>query len=228
MYILDKFNAFDAVIVVISLIDFTLSMTIDMESAAGIMSAMRALRLLRVVKLARHWQAFQQILQALVAAMVDISSFSVLLILFLFIFALLGMEIFAFSVYIDTEGEAVFGQENIQAAFERGDTLTWPRVNFNNVFNSLLTVFIVVVAEDWNQVMYLYVRALSYDAGIGRSLSIIYFLCLFILGNTIMLALFTALLLKSQDKDFEALTEKFAEKETEKLSKTLSSKDLTL
>jgi len=83
-------------------------------------------------------------------------------------------------------------------------------------------VFIVVVAEDWNQVMYLYVRALSYDAGIGRSLSIVYFLCLFILGNTIMLALFTALLLKSQDKDFEALTEKFAEKETEKLSKSLS------
>jgi len=59
--------------------------------------------------------------------MVDISSFSVLLFLFLFIFALLGMEIFAFSVYIDNEGEAVFGQENIQAAFERGDTLTWPR-----------------------------------------------------------------------------------------------------
>jgi len=59
--------------------------------------------------------------------MVDISSFSVLLLLFLFIFALLGMEIFAFSVYIDTEGEVVFGQENIQAAFERGDTLTWPR-----------------------------------------------------------------------------------------------------
>jgi len=55
VYILDKFNAFDAAIVVISLIDFTLSMTIDMESAAGIMSAMRALRLLRVVKLARHW-----------------------------------------------------------------------------------------------------------------------------------------------------------------------------
>jgi hypothetical protein len=41
--------------------------------------------------------------------MVDISSFSVLLILFLFIFALLGMEIFAYSVYFDIEGEAVFG-----------------------------------------------------------------------------------------------------------------------
>ena len=69
---------------------------------------MRALRLLRVVKLARHWKAFQQILQALINSMVDISSFSVLLFLFLFIFALLGMEIFAYSVFFDAEGEAVF------------------------------------------------------------------------------------------------------------------------
>lgn len=59
--------------------------------------------------------------------------------------------------------------------------------------------------------MYLYVRALSADGGIGRTLAQVYFLCLFILGNTIMLALFTALLLKSQDADFERLTEKIAE-----------------
>ena len=71
--------------------------------------------------------------------------------------------------------------------------------------------------------MYLYVRALSANGGIGRTLATLYFLCLFVLGNTIMLALFTALLLKSQDEDFETLTEAIAEKEVEKLSKTLSS-----
>ncbi len=58
VYCKDKFNLFDCVIVVISLVDFTLSLTIDMDSAAGIMSALRALRLLRVIKLARHWTAF--------------------------------------------------------------------------------------------------------------------------------------------------------------------------
>jgi len=149
-YSSDKFNLFDAVIVVISLVDFTLSLAIDMDSAAGIMSAMRALRLLRVIKLARHWTAFQEILTRLIESIIDISSFSVLLALVLFIFALLGMEIFAFSVYEDTEGETVFGKENIQAAFARGDTLSWPRQNFNDIFNSFLTVFIVIVAEDWN------------------------------------------------------------------------------
>ena len=59
-YARDKFNLFDCLIVIVSLVDFTLSITIgsEGESDSGIMSAFRALRLLRVVKLARHWKAF--------------------------------------------------------------------------------------------------------------------------------------------------------------------------
>ena len=59
-YCKDKFNVFDAVIVIIGLVDFVLSLTIDTQSGTtgAIMNACRALRLLRVVKLARHWKAF--------------------------------------------------------------------------------------------------------------------------------------------------------------------------
>lgn len=59
-YALDKFNLFDCLIVVVSLLDFALlNSQIDLvEKYDGIISAFRALRLLRVVKLARHWHAF--------------------------------------------------------------------------------------------------------------------------------------------------------------------------
>ena len=197
IYAKDRFNLFDALIVAISLVDFTLSVTLDsMESLAGVMSAMRALRLLRVIKLARHWKALQDILKALISSIVDISSFSVLLFLSLFIFALLGMELFAFSVFEDSEGELIFGKENIQQAYADGQTLTWPRQNFNNIVESLLTVFIVIIAEDWNAIMYTYVRALGHESENGRTVAICYFISLFVIGNTVMLALFTALLLK--------------------------------
>lgn len=63
----------------------------------------------------------------MIASIIDIANFSLLLFLVIFIFALLGMEFFAFTVYEDINGELVFGKDNIQAAFERGDTLTWPR-----------------------------------------------------------------------------------------------------
>ena len=57
-YVRDKFNIFDGIIVVISLIDFSLNMTLSEGGTEGIMSALRAMRLLRVFKLARHWKAF--------------------------------------------------------------------------------------------------------------------------------------------------------------------------
>lgn len=47
--------------------------------------------------------------------------------------------------------------------------------------------------------MYLYVRAA--DVSGSRSLALAYFIGMFIIGNTIMLALFTALLLRAQDDD---------------------------
>lgn len=81
----------------------------DDNSGSGIMSAFRALRLLRVVKLARHWKAFQDILRTMISSLVDIANFALLLTLMIFIFALLGMEMFAYSAYEDENGELVFG-----------------------------------------------------------------------------------------------------------------------
>ena len=75
--------------------------------------------------------------------------------------------------------------------------MVWPRDNFNNIFNSMVTCFIVIIAEDWNMTMYQYVRALDTNGTSGRALALTYFISLFVLGNTIMLALFTALLLKA-------------------------------
>ena len=57
-YAKDKFNIFDGVIVIISLVDFVLNFSVDVEGAVGILSALRGLRLLRIIKLARHWKDF--------------------------------------------------------------------------------------------------------------------------------------------------------------------------
>ena len=45
----------------------------------------------------------------MVNSLIDISNFTVLLMLIIYILALLGMEMFAYSVYKDEEGEDVFG-----------------------------------------------------------------------------------------------------------------------
>ena len=57
-YIKDSFNLFDAFVVCISLVDWTISLLMkeeDIGGAAGALQALRAMRLLRVIKLARQW-----------------------------------------------------------------------------------------------------------------------------------------------------------------------------
>ena len=59
-YIRDPFNVFDAIIVILSTVELTLSyvkVTEDFK-AGGVLSAFRAIRLLRIFKIAREWHSF--------------------------------------------------------------------------------------------------------------------------------------------------------------------------
>jgi hypothetical protein len=65
-----------------------------------------------------------------------------------------------------------------------------PRANFDTFGASIVTIFIVLIGEDWNNVMYNYVRATDQSA-------MIFFVSLTILGNLVLLNLFLAILLKN-------------------------------
>lgn len=107
-YTRDSFNIFDALIVVLSMIDLVYSASLGGgESQAGALSAFRGVRLLRVFKLARSWSSFREILQKIIITMKDVSTFSVLLLMFMFIFTLLGMELFGYKVAFDSDDRPI-------------------------------------------------------------------------------------------------------------------------
>jgi voltage-dependent calcium channel L type alpha-1D len=128
--------------------------------------------------------------------MKDISNFSVLLALFVFIYALLGMELFAYRVKFD---------ENDVVDEENGSS---PRTNFDEFQYAVITIFIVLIGEDWNNVMYAYVRATN-------SLAIAFFMSLMILGNLVLLNLFLAILLKNFEEEVIIDDEEIEEEEEE-------------
>lgn len=78
-----------------------------------------------------------------------------------------------------------------------------PRYNFDNVYNALIVVFCAILGEDWNNSMYSFI-----NPGIANEYVIIgYFLLLLILGNIMLLSLFTAILLQkfeTTEEDLEA------------------------
>jgi hypothetical protein len=71
-----------------------------------------------------------------------------------------------------------------------------PRANFDSLWCAITSIFIIIIGEDWPGIMYNYVRMGNMDSknpyGFWYSC---FFLFVFILGNLLLLSLFTAILL---------------------------------
>lgn len=107
-YAADSFNLFDCAVVMISLIENIIDWIGIDFGGGGAISALRAIRLLRVFKLARSWTSFRELLQKIIITLKDITNISVLLLLFMFIFSLVGSEMYAYKImYNNTEKEYV-------------------------------------------------------------------------------------------------------------------------
>ena len=102
-YCQDHFNIFDGVIVILSTIEVILfyAVTSIGVSSGGAISAFRAFRILRVFKLVRRWKSFTWIMDTVGKSLADIKYFMVLLLLFVTIYTLLGMELFAHEMKMD-------------------------------------------------------------------------------------------------------------------------------
>lgn len=115
-----------------------------------------------------------------------------LLSLFMYILALLGMEFFANRARFDLD-EVIIPAEEIVERYLQGEPMSRPRENFDAIQYALTSIFVVILGEDWNWVMYYHVLPF----GENGKVFIGYFVTLFILGNIVLLSLFTAILLQN-------------------------------
>ena len=139
MYVYDRFNLFDAFLVILTMIESVLQyieLAVDRSlTTGGAFSAFRAIRLLRVFKIARSWPSFQIIMGKIGKSLVDISTFSILLFIFIYISALLGMELFAHNVKYNEEGQVM----KIGGSSRRA--------NFDDFIHAFTTVFIIIIGD---------------------------------------------------------------------------------
>merc|ERR1719277_1673522 len=91
-YMVSLFNRFDFIVVISSIMEFVL-VSQEIMPPLG-MSVLRCIRLLRAFKVTRYWASMGNLVKSLVNSIASINALLVLLILFIFIFALLGMQIF--------------------------------------------------------------------------------------------------------------------------------------
>uniref|UniRef100_A0A4X1VYV8 Voltage-dependent T-type calcium channel subunit alpha n=1 Tax=Sus scrofa TaxID=9823 RepID=A0A4X1VYV8_PIG len=165
-YLHNPYNIFDSVIVIISIWEIV-------GQADGGLSVLRTFRLLRVLKLVRFMPALRRQLVVLMKTMDNVATFCMLLMLFIFIFSILGMHIFGckFSLRTDT-----------------GDTVP-DRKNFDSLLWAIVTVFQILTQEDWNVVLYNGMASTSPWASL-------YFVALMTFGNYVLFNLLVAILVE--------------------------------
>ena len=158
-YMRDTFNLFDALLVIVSLIDFVLLNIpeISQNGSGGALSAFRGIRLLRVFKLARSWKSFRELLHTIVLTVKEITTFSILLLICMLIFTLLGMELFGHKVFFDEFDRVVDIDVEDMDAVALAELLP-PRPNFDTFYMSLTSIFIVFIGEDWQSIMHMHYR----------------------------------------------------------------------
>jgi hypothetical protein len=125
----------------------------------------------------------------------DISTFSILLLISMTIFTLLGLELYAYKIqFLDHE---LTRPKSLGDSKSKGYS---PRLNFDTAVNSFITIFTVIVGDDWNAIMYSHYRVLVASKLYGEAyFTLGFFIFLFIVGNFVLLNLFLAILLANFD-----------------------------
>ena len=204
-YASDPFNLFDAFIVTVSIVEIVMAATSDdKEAGPSGMSALRTFRLFRIFKLAKNWHEMQILLGAMVRTVFDIANFAVLLGLFMYIMALVGMQFFANEMHFDPDtGEKLAFED---AAFNSEDVMeNIPRNHFDDLLWSITTIFQFLSGENWNSIMYDCYRA----AGWG---GVIYNFVIFVIGAMIVMNLFLAILLANFEGNDDLIKDSSADK----------------
>ncbi|XP_055365244.1 voltage-dependent T-type calcium channel subunit alpha-1I-like isoform X2 [Betta splendens] len=173
-YIKNPYNGFDSVIVIISVWEIV-------GEAEGGLSVLRTFRLLRVLKLVRFLPALRRQLVVLMKTMDNVATFCMLLMLFIFIFSILGMHLFGCK----------FGLRH-----DSGDTLP-DRKNFDSLLWATVTVFQILTQEDWNAVLYNGMASTT-------PLAALYFVALMTFGNYVLFNLLVAILVEGFQAEGDA------------------------
>jgi len=176
---------------------------LNIVKSGGALTALRGFRLLKVFKLARGWKRLQSLLKTIYKTIKDMGYFSVLLAVFLFMFIILGCELFAY--------EAVFDGRNGPKDPE-GDYV--PQSTFNNFLDAFYCIIIVMANDGWAFIYFHQNRATN-----AHPKSYLYFLTLLPVCQWVLVNLFLAILLQNFDEQSltDVLRQQFYDKKKQRL-----------
>lgn len=116
----------------------------------------------------------------------------------------MGMELFAYRAVLDQNNNLIKASDT-RLLLESGKITSYdfPRINFNDMFSSLVNVYILIIGEDWNIMMNDLVLVMDKTLERGWWIPKAYCVIGIICGNFTLLALFTGILLQAFSEESE-------------------------
>jgi hypothetical protein len=218
-YVTNPVMCFDGIIVVASLVEMS------MDGGGGAIRAMRGFRLLRIFKLAKKWTSFRILLKSMIQTCLSLGNFTLLLVLMLYVFTLMGMNFFALKFHFEGGDGPKIPGDSVWCPGGEGDVSCVPRAHFDTFLWAFVTIFQIMSGENWNTVMYDGMKAIGWPA-------VFFFLALIIVGQCIIFNLFLAILMskfgecsqeiREQEASQKAQNKKLKEKQAGQIGTTAS------
>eukprot|EP01036_Dinobryon_divergens_P025037 gene25037-33549_t len=193
-YFSNSYNAFDFVIVVLSAaasfvspLPCLLSNRVcrSTHSSLNSLLSLRSFRCFTIFRLLKV-NYFKDVLRRISKVVRSMLNFLVVLFLFVFLFALVGMQFFANRFHFDSEGYAIktFNSPEWTYAPDK------PRSSFDSFTLAFLTIFQIITIDNWSTVMFDCGRAIG-PAGVILPVVV------FVLGTFFITNLFLAMLVNN-------------------------------
>jgi len=134
----------------------------------------RIFRVVRIFKLARTWPRLEFFLTTMVNTISNVGSFGILLSIFIFMYAILGMEVLSYKVRLNRFDKPVpyFITNNTDVS----EKFSVPDSNFDTFMNAVTSVFIVLANDGWTTIYFNYYRT------VGPVTSSLFFVSLVVIG----------------------------------------------
>ncbi|XP_048579316.1 muscle calcium channel subunit alpha-1 isoform X2 [Nematostella vectensis] len=151
------FNLLDFLVVAVSIVSIALR---DSSSQISVVRILRVLRVLRPLRAINRAKGLKHVVQCVFVAVKTIGNIMLVTVLFNFLFAVIGVQLFKGTFFSCTDAEKITKRECQGQYIEfKGPGLTNPVVkdrewqpqtfNFNDVPQAMLTLFTVMTFEGW-------------------------------------------------------------------------------
>ncbi|CAD8183288.1 unnamed protein product [Paramecium octaurelia] len=190
-YMRNTWNVLDFTIIIISIIDIPYT-----DQNLSYFKVLRLLRTLRPLRLVKENKQLKLLVTTLLNSLSGVLNVTIIIVLVFIMFGILGVSLLQDKMhYCDITSQNEFNYYDQQECKELGGEWSNRNMNFDNILNSILTLFILSRRDDWDKQIYWYIDAS--DDGPEKNAQlwiIIYFLTFIYTGSILLMDLFTGVI----------------------------------